>query len=185
MLEEVYRAIKRISNDRAAGIDGVSIELVKNGGKYTVKTIHKLCCLIWNTGKWPRDWCKAVYIPILKEGDLQRYENYRTIFLISHISKILLIVIAERIKQKLETEIADVPAEFRKGRGTRDQIFNLRQLMEKSRESNFPLYMYCIDYMKAFDCVHINKLWNYLKEFGLLPHLIGLMETLDANKNLV
>ena len=108
LLEEVYRAIKRISNNRVAGIDEIPIELVKNGGKYTVKTLHKLCCLIWNTGKWPKDWCKAVYILIPKEGDLQRCDNYRTIFLISHINKILLIIIAERIKQKLETEIADV-----------------------------------------------------------------------------
>ena len=54
--------------------------------------------------------------------------------------------------------------------------------MEKSRESNFPLYMYFIDYLKVVDCVHINKLWNYLKEFGLPPHLIGLMETLDAKQ---
>ena len=147
-----------------------------------MKTIHKLCCLIWDIGKWAKDWCKVVYIPIPKEGDLQRCDNYRTIFLISHINKILLIIIAERIKQKLETEIADVQAGFRKGRGTRDRIFNPRQLIEKWRESNFPLHMYFIDYMKVVDCVHINKLWNNLKEFGLPPHLIGLMETLDAKQ---
>ena len=132
--------------------------MVRNGGKYTMKTFYKLCCLIWNTGKCPKDWCKAVYIPIPKKEDLQRYENYRTISLISHISKILLIVIAERIKQKLETEIADAQAGFRKRRGTRDQIFNLRQLMEKSRENNVIFYMCFIDYMKAIECVNINKL---------------------------
>ena len=64
LLEEVYRAIKRISNNKATGIDEMLIEMVKNEGKYTMKTFHKLCCLIWNTGKCPKDWCKAVYLPI-------------------------------------------------------------------------------------------------------------------------
>ena len=136
LVEEVDRAIKRISNNIAAGIDEIPIELVKNEGKYTVKTMHKLFCLIWNMGKWSKARCKAVYVSIPKKRDLQRCENYRTISLISHISKILLIIMAERIKQKLETEIAGVQVGFRKGRGTGDQKFNLRQLMEKSRESN-------------------------------------------------
>ena len=69
-----------------------------------------------------------------KKGDLKQCANYTTIALVSHASKILLRIILERIRVKTETEIADEQAGFRQGRGTRDQIMNLRILMHKARE---------------------------------------------------
>ena len=74
-----------------------------------------------------------------KKGDLKQCENYRTIALVSHASKILLRIIQERIRAKTETEIADQQAGFRQGRGTRDQITNLRILMHKAREHQQPI----------------------------------------------
>ena len=79
--------------------------------------------------------------------------NNRTISLTSHCSKILLKVIADRLKAKLDDEIADEQCGFRTNKGTRDQILNLKLIMEKHRERCHNLYMYFVDYQKAFDSV--------------------------------
>ena len=71
-------------------------------------------------------------------------------------------------------ELPDVQAGFRKGRGTRDQIANIRWIVEKAREFQKNIYLSFIDYAKAFDCVDHNKLWKILKEMGIPDHLTCL-----------
>jgi len=95
----------------------------------------------------------STFIPLPKKGDLKQCANYRTIALVSYASKILLRIILERIRVKTETKIADEQAGFRQGRGTRDQIMNLRILMHKAREHQQPLYMCFVDFKKAFDSI--------------------------------
>ena len=75
-----------------------------------------------------------IFIPLLKKGDLKQCTNYRTIALISYASKIILRIILERIRLKTETEIVIEQVGFRRGQGTRDQVINLRLLLEKTRE---------------------------------------------------
>jgi len=84
--------------------------------------------------------------------------NYRTIALVSHASKILLRIILERIRVKTETDIADEQAGFRQGRGTRDQITNLRILMHKARKHQQLLHMCFVDFKKALDSISHDKL---------------------------
>ena len=79
-------------------------------------------------------------------------------------------------------ELPDVPAGFRKGRGTRDQIANIRWIMEKTREFQKNIYFCFIDYAKAFDCVDHNKLWKILREMGIPDHLIYLLRNLYAGQ---
>ena len=79
-------------------------------------------------------------------------------------------------------ELPDVQAGFRKGRGTRDQIANIRWIMEKAREFQKNIYSCFIDYAKAFDCVDHNKLWKILKEMGILDHLTCLLRNLYAGQ---
>jgi len=105
--------------------------------------MHGICVVIWETGEWPEEWTFSTFIPLPKKDDLKKCANYRTIALVSHASKILLRIILERIRVKTETEIADEQAGFRQGRGTRDQITNLRILMHKAREHQQPLYVLC------------------------------------------
>ena len=92
--------------------------------------------------------------------------------LVSHASKILLRIILERIRVKTETEIADEQAGFRQGRGTRDQITNLRILMHKAREHQQPLCMCFVDFKKAFDSISHDKLWVTMMDMGYPLHLI-------------
>ena len=93
-----------------------------------------------------------------KERQCPKYSNYRTIALISHDSKLMLKILQARLQEYLNCELPDVQAGFRKVRGTRDQIANIRWIMEKTREFQKNTYFCLIDYAKAFDCVDHNKL---------------------------
>ena len=82
----------------------------------------------------------------------------------------------------MNRELPDVQAGFRKGRGTRDQIANIRWIMEKARQFQKNIYFCFIDYAKAFDCVDHNKLWKILKEMGIPDHLTCLLRNLYAGQ---
>ena len=76
----------------------------------------------------------SVFIPIPKKGNAKEYSNYCTIALISHASKVMFKILQARLQQYVNQEVSDVPPGFRKGRGTRDPIANIRWIMEKARE---------------------------------------------------
>ena len=88
--------------------------------------------------------------------------DYHTIVLISHTSKVRLKILQARLQQYVNCELPDVLAGFRKGRGTRHQIANIRWIIENAREFQKNIYFCFID--KALDCVDHNKLWKILKE---------------------
>ena len=93
------------------------------------------------------------------KGNAKECSNYCTIALISHASKVMHKILQARLQQYMNHEFPDIQAGFRKGRGTRDQIANIRWIIDKARE--FQKNFYCfIDYAKAFDCVDHNKLEN-------------------------
>ena len=86
----------------------------------------------------------------------------------------MLKILQTRLQQYLNHKLSDVQAGFRKGRGTRDQIANIHWIIEKAREFHKNIYFCFIDYIKAFDGVDHNKLWEILKEMGRLYHLTCL-----------
>ena len=91
-------------------------------------------------------------------------------------------ILQARLQQYVNRELPDVQAGFRKGRGTRDQIANIRWIMEKTREYQKNIYFCFFDYAKAFDCVDHNKLWKILKEMGIPDHLTCLLRNLYADQ---
>ena len=88
----------------------------------------------WKTQQWPQDWKRSVFIPIPNKGNAKECSNYRTIALISHASKVMLKILQARLQQYMNRELPDIQAGFRKGRGTRDQIANIRWIIKKARE---------------------------------------------------
>ena len=94
----------------------------------------------------------------------------------------MLKILQARFQQYMNCELPDVQAGFRKGRGTRDQIANIRWIIEKTRECQKNIYYCFIDYTKAFDCVDHHKLWKILKDMGITDHLICLMRNLYAGQ---
>ena len=94
----------------------------------------------------------------------------------------MLKLLQARLQHYMNHELPDVQAGFRKGRGTRDQIANIRWIIEKAREFQKNIYFCFIDYAKAFDHVDHNKLWKILKEMGIPDHLICLLRNLYAGQ---
>ena len=139
--------------------------------------LSKCCTLeIWKTKQWRQDWKRSVFILIPKKGNAKECSNYHTIALISHASKVMLKILQGGLQQYVNHELPDVQAGFRKGRGIRDQIANIHQIMEKARE--FQKNICFIDYTKTFDCMDHNTLWKFLKEMGVPDHLTCLLRNL-------
>ena len=109
----------------------------------------------------------TTFIPIPKKGNAKECPNYHTIALISHTSNVMLKILQARLQQYMNHELPDVQADFRKGRGTRDQIANIRWIIKKTREFQKNISFCFIDYAKAFDCVDHKKLWKIRKEMGI------------------
>ena len=125
---------------------------------------------------------KISFIPIPKKGNAKECSNYRTIALISHTSKVMLKILRARLQQYMNHGLPDVQAGFRKGRGTRDQIANIRWIIEKANEFQKNIYFCFIDYAKTFDCVDHNKMWKILQQLSTLDHLTCLLRNLYAGQ---
>ena len=119
-------------------------------------------------------------IPIPKKGNAKECSNYRTIALISLVSKVMFKILQARLQQYLNQELPDVQTGFRKGRGTKDKIANICWIIEKTREFQEYIYFCFIDYTKAFDCVDHNKLRKILQEMGIPDNLTCLLQNLYA-----
>ena len=131
---EVKWALGSITMSKATGGDGIPVELFQILKDGAVNVLHSICQKIWKIQHWPQAWKRSVFIPIPKKGNAKECSNYSTIALISHASKIMLKILQARFQQYVNRELPDVQAGFRKGRGTRDQIANIRWIMEKARE---------------------------------------------------
>ena len=131
---EVKWALESIAANKASGDDGIPVELFQIVKDDAMKLLHSICQQIWKTQQWPQDWKRSVFTPIPKKGNAKECSNYRTIALISHASKVMLKNLQVRLQQYMNRELPDVQAGFRKGKGARDQIANIRWIMEKARE---------------------------------------------------
>ena len=147
---EVTNAIQHLKNNKSPGPDEIPAELIKYADESGAKVIQHLCNRIWKTKRWPADWKNSTFLTLPKKGDVSECKNNRTIALISHLSKILLHIINERLRPILDRELPAEQAGFRRGCGTRDQISNIRHILEKCTEFNRKIYFCFIDYAKAF-----------------------------------
>ena len=131
---EVKWALESITMNKASGGDGIPVELFQILKDDAVKVLPSICQQIWKTQQWPQEWKMSVFIPIPKKGNSKECSNYCTIARISHASKVMLKILQARLQQYVNCELSDAQAGFRKGRGTRDKISNIRWIMEKARE---------------------------------------------------
>ena len=129
---EIKWALGSITTNKASGGDGIPVELFQMLKDDAVKILHSIGLQICKTQQWPQDWKRSVFIPIPKKGNAKECSNYCTIALISHPSKVMLKILQARLQQYMNQELPDVQTGFRKGRGTRDQIVNIRWIIEKA-----------------------------------------------------
>ena len=111
---------------KASGGDGIPVELFQILKDYAVKVLHSVCQQTWKTQQWLQDWKRAVFIPIPKKGSSKECSNYCTFAFISHAGNLMLKTLQARLLQYMNHELSDVQVRFRKDRGTRNQIANIR-----------------------------------------------------------
>ena len=147
---KVKWALGSITMSKASGGDGIPVELLQILKDDAVKMLHSICQQIWKTQQWPQDWKRSVFIQSQRKPMPKKCSNYCTIEIISHTSKVMLKILQVRLQQFVNRELPDVQAEFRNGRGTKDQIANTHWLIEKTREFQKSISFCFTDHMKAF-----------------------------------
>ena len=170
-----------MKNGKSPGVDNLPSELIKNGGPAMIDALTVICRRIWTTKDWPNVWTQSIMIPLPKKGNLKKCQNYRTISLISHASKVMLRIIMNRLKTKAEEILAEEQAGFRPGRSTAEQIFNVRLLIEKHLDHQQPLYHNFIDFKKAFDRVWHDGLWKVMRSYDFDEDLIQVISSLYSS----
>ena len=110
---------------------------------------------------------QSIFVTIPKKPNAQNCTVFRTISLMSHVTKLLLKVMQQRLVSKIDREVSRLQNGFRPGLGTRESIFNLRTVIERSLETQNDVYICFIDYTKAFDRVIHSKMIDCLQEVGI------------------
>ena len=166
LCEEVEAAVKLLRKEKSAGVDNMPAGLLQQGREAMVNALLIICSKIWRTGEWPTPWTQSLVITLPKNSNLQLCQNYRTISLISHLSKVMLKIILNRLKPEAEKIIAEEQAGFHPGRSTTEEIFNLRILCERYLQHQQYLYHVFIDFKKAFDRVWHAALWATMRLYN-------------------
>ena len=130
---EVKQTLGSITMNKASGGDGIPIELFQILKDDAMKVLHSKGQKIWKTQQWPQDWKRSIFIPIPKKDNAKECSKYHKITLISQASNVMLKILQARLQRDMNSELPDVQAGFRKGRGTRDQISNICWIIEKAR----------------------------------------------------
>ena len=165
--DEVEAAIKQTKGGKAPGEDCITSEMWKALGSFGVEKLTQLFNSIYDTGSFPEDLVKSIFIPLPKKPMATECGDHRLISLMPHATKIFLRVILNRVKQLIDVEVDEAQFGFRPGRGTREGIFSFNVMAQKHLEVKKEMYVCFIDYAKAFDRVKHENLIDCLKEIGL------------------
>ena len=165
--EEVRKAIQSLRPGKAPGDDEITAEMLQALDDIGLDKITELCNKIYDTGYIPDDMKRSTFIALPKKAKAVNCTDFRTISLMSHVTKILLKIILHRNSAAIDREIGENQSGFRKGKGTREGIFNLRTINERYLEKQKDVYICFIDYEKAFDRVNHEKLIEKLKLVGM------------------
>jgi hypothetical protein len=129
--EEVEKAICNLKIHKAPGEDDIIAELIEHASQELKKRFHALICRMWRDEKMPDDWKVGLIVPLFKKGDKMKYENYRGITLLNVAYKIQSSIVLERLKEYSEEILGEYQCSLRPQRRTTDQIFVVRQIVEK------------------------------------------------------
>ena len=176
--EEVVRAVNKLQNGKAAGGDKVVAELVKKGGETMVNWLLELIQEVWRTGRVPQEWKDSTLVPLHKKKDRKECTNYRGISLLSVPGKVLALVLLERLQAVIDPQLSETQCGFQKGRGTIDQIWVTRQVLEKAVEYKVPVHLCFVDLSKAYDSVNRTAMLAVLRSYGVPQQLVEIIQDL-------
>ena len=176
--DEVVKAIRRLKNGRSPGEDEVVAEMLKAGGEAIVEWLFDILREVWRTRRVPVEWKRAVLVPIHKKNDRKVCNNYRGIALLSIPGKVLSLILLERLQTIIDPQLLNSQCGFRKGRGTVDQIWVTRQLVERANEYHTPISLGFVDLTKAYDSVDRPTLGAILRHYGVTHQLADIITDL-------
>ena len=177
-ISELEKAIDQLAPGKSPGSDEIPPDLIKQCKTVLLKPIYEHLCSCWAEGEVPQDMRDTKIVTLYKnKGDRSDCNNYRGISLLSIVGKIYARIILVRLQKLAERVYPESQCGFRAERSTIDMIFSLRQLQEKAREQNMPLYVAFIDLTKAFDTVSREGLYMALLKIGCPPKLLSLIKS--------
>ena len=166
-VDEVIYALRSAKNGKAPGPDDIPIEILKLLDVNGVKVLHQLFNCIYDTGKIPDDWLMSTFVTLPKKPSATQCKDYRTISLMSHVLKLFLRIIHQRIYRRIEEHLTNTQFGFRNGLGTREALFSMQVLIQRCRDVNCEVHICFIDFEKAFDRVQHSKMIEVLQRIGL------------------
>ena len=152
---------------KAHGPDDITTEMLVAAGGRVLTEITNLANMMYSEGRFPEQMYKSIFITIPKVKGTAKCEKHRTISLMSHVTKLVLRLIMNRIRGRTLSEILEVQYSFMPDRGTRNAIFVLRRLVERMIEKQKYVYVCFIDYRKAFDTVKHEPLIELLQSLDI------------------
>jgi hypothetical protein len=170
-LVEVEIVIGKLKSCKSPDTDQIPAELIKAGGETLFSEIHKLICSIWNKEELPQQWKDQ-----FTKRAIRHCNNYRGISLLSTAYKILSNILLAGLNPYVNEVTEDHQCGFRRNRSTTDQIFYIRQILEKKWEYNGTMHQLFIDFKKAYESVKREVLYNILIEFGISKKLVRLIK---------
>jgi hypothetical protein len=144
------KAICNLKTNKAPGEDDITAELIKNASRELKETLLVLICNIWRGENMPDDWKVGLIVPLFKKRHKMKCENYRGLTLLNVAYKILSSIILERLKEYSEEILGEYQCGFRPQRRTMDQIFIVRQILEKFYVHDIDLHLLFTDLKKSF-----------------------------------
>lgn len=163
--EELRKIIAELKNNKAAGEDSVTAEMLKSGGDITITTLRREMEKIWESEAIPDDWKTALIHPLHKKGDRTDPNNYRGISIVPVTYKTLSKALQTRLVKQIDHQLGEYQAGFRKGRSCVEQIWSLKRVLENYISKD--LVVVFVDFKKAYDSVDRDVLFNILVEFGV------------------
>lgn len=174
---ELINVLNKLRNGKAPGHDNIKPEQLKYMGEEGEQILLKMLNKIWELGKIPTDWEKAVIFPIYKKGDNRNCSNYRGISLLCTAAKVYEAILENKLRQVTTTTMEKAQSGFMKGHSTQDHIFTIRKLTEDTLKHDGKLFIAFIDLEKAFDRVPREKMWNTLRECNISEQLLKAIKS--------
>lgn len=163
MEEEMKYAMSKMKRGKAAGEDRIMVEMLEAMGEFAIKNITILANQIYNEGAITEQMCNSIFIPLPKINGTLECSKHRTISIMNQITKIILRIIMNRIKNKVREQVSWEQYGFLEGKGTANAIFIMRTILEKMIEKQRNVFLCFIDYEKAFDKVKHEELMRMLE----------------------
>lgn len=167
--QEMYNYIMKLKNKKSVGYDEIPVDVLKISASLSTKSMNYIINLILETGKYPQVLKEPWIIHIHKKGDMNNYDNYRSISLVSYLNEVFERIIFDKVITFLEANniLVEQQCGYRQGRSTINAIYQALNWAIKSLNKNQITVALCLDLSKAFDRVNHEKLLQKMEKYGI------------------